>query len=194
MDNKKVNALFAAVVIVLAGVALMSMYQNMSRPVIQDSPEPDPSSMSLPENHPPLGAADRLMELEKMSAADPENAGYKTQIGNSYYDLGQYQKAAEAYESSLKLKPEDPSVETDLATCYHFLGQEDRALALLDKVLQSNPDFSQALFNKGIVLVDGKHDPKGALAAWKHLLDTNPGFPQRAQLEQRIRELTSTGN
>jgi hypothetical protein len=29
------------------------------------------------------------MALEQMSRADPENADYKTKIGNIYYDAGQ---------------------------------------------------------------------------------------------------------
>ncbi len=191
--NLKINALFAVVVIVLAGVALVSLYQSMSRPAIQDTPASDAANMGLPQNHPPIDAAGRMTELEKMSEGDPGNADYKTQIGNAYYDLGQYQKASEAYEASLRLRPGDAAVETDLASCYHFLGQEDKALDLLDKVLVSRPDFPQALFNKGLVLVEGKHDAKGGVAIWQRLLQTNPSFPQKAQLEQKIRELTTAG-
>jgi len=192
-EKKSTNILFAIVVLALAGVALSSMYLNMNRPVIQEAAQPDSANMRLPENHPPIDAVNRLMELEKLSASDPRNADYKTQIGNTYYDLGQYQKAIDAYEASLKLKPHDPGVETDLATSYHYLGQEDKALELLNKVLQYRPDFPQALFNKGIVLIDGKHDSNGGIAVWEYLLMSNPGFPQRAQLEQKIRELRSSG-
>ncbi len=180
-------------VLALAGVALFSMYQNMGKPVVQEAPASDPASTTLPENHPPLEAANRLTELEKMSAGDPQNADYTTQIGNTYYDLGQYQKAADAYEASLKLRPGDPGVETDLATCYHFLGQEDKALKMLNTVLQDRPDYPQALFNKGIVLIDGKHDPAAGIAVWESLLRSNPGFPQRALIEQKIRTLRSSG-
>jgi cytochrome c-type biogenesis protein CcmH/NrfG len=192
-DRKHVNFIFAAVVFLLAGVALASMYLNMNKPVVQEAPTPDPAEMKLPENHPSIDAANRLTELERLSAGDPQNADYKTQIGNAYYDLGEYRKAIDAYSASLKLKPQDPGVETDLATSYHFLGQEDKALELLNKVLQSRPDFPQALFNKGIVLIDGKHDTAGAIAVWEYLLKSNPGFPQRAQVEQKIRELQSSG-
>jgi tetratricopeptide (TPR) repeat protein len=192
-DKKSTNILFAVLVLALAGVALASMYLNKDRPVIQEAAAPDTAGMKLPENHPPLDVANRLNELERMSANEPQNAEYKTQIGDIYYDLGQYQKAIGAYEASLKLKPQDPGVETDLATCYHYLGQEDKALDQLNKTLEYRPDFSQALFNKGIVLVDGKHDTKGGIAVWEYLLKSNPGFPQRAQLEQKIRELRSSG-
>ncbi len=192
-NNPGVNLLFVCVILALAAVALVSLYQNMGRPPIQEAPAPDPSSMQLPENHPPLDVSKRLSDLEKMSQANPENPEYQTQIGNIYYDQGQYQKAIEAYEASLKLKPQDAGVETDLGTSFHFLGQEDKALEVLNKVLQYSPGFPQAMFNKGIVLLDGKHDAKGAIAVWEDLLRTNPAFPERAQLEKRIRDLRSSG-
>ncbi len=193
-SNTRINLLFATVVILLAGVALVSMYLNMDKPAVHDAVAPDPASVNLPENHPPVDAASRLTELEKLSADDPQNADYRTRLGDAYYDLGQYQKAIDAYGASLKLKPQDPAVETDLATCYHFLGQEDKALELLNKVLQYSPDFPQALFNKGIVLIEGKHDEADGVAVWEYLLKSNPGFPQKALVEQKIRQLRSSGN
>ncbi len=192
--DKRINLIFALAVIFLAGVAVVSMYMNMDRPVIHEGAVPDPENMNLPENHPPINTASRLTELEKLSADNPQNADYKTRIGNTYYDLGQYQKAIDAYEASLKLKPDDPGVETDLATSYHFLGQEDKALDLLNKVLQHNPDLPQALFNKGIVLIEGKHDEAAGIAVWEQLLKSNPSFPQRAQVEQKIRQFRSSAN
>jgi len=128
-----------------------------------------------------------------MSRSDPQNADYKVQMGNAYYDLGQYQKAIDAYQQSLAIRPQDPDVETDMGTCYHFIGQPDKALELFDHVLQYRPDFPQALFNKGIVLVEDKKDIRGGIAVWEELLRTNPSFPQKAQIEQRIRQLQSTG-
>jgi cytochrome c-type biogenesis protein CcmH/NrfG len=189
MNNAKkdLNLLFGIIILALAGVAIFAMRRNASLPVIEESP--DAANIQLPENHPPLEASRELSELEKMSTSDPQNADYRTRIGNLYYDLGQYQKAIEAYESSLQLRPKDAAVQTDLATCYHLLGQEDKALNLLNEVLKDDPGFFHALFNKGLVLIDGKHDIQGGVAVWEQLLRANPGFPKRAQIEQKIREL-----
>jgi tetratricopeptide (TPR) repeat protein len=81
-----------------------------------------------------------------------------------------------------------------MATCYHFKGQHDKALEILDRVLRYRPGFPQALFNKGIILQIGKSDNRGAVAAWEELLRVNPEFPQRAELEERIRQLRAAGN
>ena len=143
----------------------------------------------MPANNPPIDAAERLAALEKMSAQDPQNPDHQTQVANLYYDLGQYEKAADFYERSLKLRPKDPNAETDLAVCLHYIGQSDKALETLDAVLGYSPGFVQAMFNKGVILASAKKDTKGAINIWEDLLRSNPNYPQRSELEQRIRQL-----
>jgi cytochrome c-type biogenesis protein CcmH/NrfG len=194
LDSKTLNLILGSIVFLLAAVAGVFMYLNWDLPVIREAPSVGiGGDERLPENHPPIDSSTKLAALEQMSRSDPQNAELRTQIGNVYYDMGQYRKAADAYEESLKLRPQDAGVETDLATCYHELGQDDKALSIFDKVLEYKPNHPQALFNKGIVLQSGKKDPKGAVAVWEQLLRTNPDFPQRAELEQKISQLRSSG-
>ena len=193
-DRKPVNLILAAMVLGLGAWTIYYLGSDQGQtPVIQPPAANGlpPDHPPLPENHPPIDYAKDLMALEQMSRAAPENAEYKTKIGNIYYDVGQYEKAAEAYRQSLELKPQNARVETDLAACLHYLGNHDKAMELLDHVLQYSPSFPQALFNKGVVLHSGKKDVKGAIAVWEELLRSNPDLPQRAALEQRITELKS---
>ena len=73
--------------------------------------------------------------------------------------------------------------------CLHYIGQSDKALETLDAVLGYSPGFAQAMFNKGIILANAKKDTKGAIRIWEDLLRSNPDYPQRSELEQRIRQL-----
>jgi cytochrome c-type biogenesis protein CcmH/NrfG len=147
--------------------------------------------MQLPENHPPIDMANKVAALEQLAREKPSDSDIKTQIANAYYDMGTFDKAVQFYEESLRLRPNDPAVQTDLATSYHYLGQHDKALQLLEQVLKEHPGFAQALYNKGVILQDGKRDVAGAIAVWEALLRTDPNYAQRAELEKRISELKS---
>jgi len=190
--KRHINLIFGCVIGLLAVTSVTSMILERNRPPIREAAMPDlPAEVKLPENHPPIDSSARLATLEQMSRNDPQNPDPKVQIGNIYYDMGQYRKAIDYYQESLKLRPQDPSVETDMATCYHYLGDHDKALETLDRVLQYRPNFPQALFNKGVVLQAGKNDVNGAISAWESLLRSNPSFAQRAELERKIQQLKS---
>ena len=195
-SKRQANLILGGLMALLAGIAGVFLYINRGTgPEIlpaaaaglpQDHPQ-------LPKDHPPLDYAKDLIALEEMSRKDPQNSEYPTRIGDIYYDMGQYEKAVQAYGRSLQLRPRDPKVETDMATSMHMLGQHDKAVERLNKVLGYSPNFSQALFNKGVVLYSGMKDVKGAIATWEELLRVAPDFPRRADLEQRIRQLKASG-
>ena len=182
------NLLFALIVVGLLATAI-SFMSTSSEPT---RTSPGASAAQISETPPQIdnGALEKsVSSLEQLSSKDPQNAEYPTQIANLYYDAGDYGKAVEYYQRSLNLRPRDPNVETDLATCFHYLGQHDKALEILNKVLEYSPGFPQALFNKGIVLVNGKNDASSGIKVWEDLLRLNPDFPKRAEVEQRINQL-----
>ena len=184
-----INVVFACVVAALALTAFTFVYLNSDQRDIAPAETRNSPEATMPASNPPADAAERSAALEKMSAQDPQNPDRQTQVANLYYDLGQYEKAADFYERSLKLRPKDPNAETDLAVCFHYLGQNDKALETLDAVLGYSPGFAQAMFNKGVILASAKKDTKGAINIWENLLRSNPNYPQRSELEQRIRQL-----
>jgi tetratricopeptide (TPR) repeat protein len=192
LNKLGVNLIFACVVVALGVTAVIAISVGSSRPAIRPAATQETAGTQLPENHPSVEIANRLMSLEQLAAKDPQNADYRTQIANLYYDMGQYDKAADFYQQSLNIRPQDPRVQTDLATSFYYLGESDKALAALDRVLKYDPNFSQALLNKGVILVSGKNDVKGAIKVWEDLLRSDPNFPQKAELKQRIDQLKAS--
>ena len=126
MANVRMNLLFGSIVALLAATALVSAYLNAGRPAVQ-----------LPEGHPPLDTATRLQALEQMSRQNPDNADYKIQIGNAYYDLGQYQKAIASAKRGLEGNPDQST-----ALLYYQYGAAlsklesfDESIAMFEKVV-----------------------------------------------------------
>jgi cytochrome c-type biogenesis protein CcmH/NrfG len=145
------------------------------------------SVAALPSAQELRRAADRQATrlLEKLKT-DPTNATLLTNLGNLYYDAKQYSTAILYYERSLKAQPADTSVRTDMGTAYWYNGDADRAIAQLQKALADEPTKADTLFTLGVVEFQGKHDAKMAIATWRKLLDTNPGYENKEKVLQLI--------
>lgn len=128
-------------------------------------------------------AADPLLTQLKLN---PGSFDLLVQLGNLYYDGQSYPQAIEYYERALKVQPNNADVRTDLGTSYWYNGDPDKALASFDKSLAVRPNHPGTLFNVGIVKWQGKKDPKGAVVAWEKLLQTNPDYPQKEQVQSLI--------
>ena len=117
---------------------------------------------------------------------NPNTANVMVQLGNLYYDGQSFPQAIEYYEKALKVQPNNPDVRTDLGTAYWYSGDPDKALANFEKSLAIRPNHPGTLFNVGIVEWQGKKDPKAAVVAWEKLLQTNPDYPQKDQVQMLI--------
>jgi cytochrome c-type biogenesis protein CcmH/NrfG len=118
--------------------------------------------------------------------ANPKDTATLTKLGNLYFDAQLYPKAIEYYQRALDLAPSNVDVRTDMGTAYFYNGNPDRAVTEFQKSLSYQPTHAQTLFNMGVVKLNGKHDPQGAIAAWEKLLQTNPGYSERQKVSEMI--------
>lgn len=118
--------------------------------------------------------ARQISNLEQAAAERPNDASIWIQLGNSYYDTNQPQKAINAYERALAIAPGNPDVLTDLGVMYRVAGQPQKAVELFDKAIAAAPEHQIARLNKGVVLLHDLGDREGALRAWEGLLALNP--------------------
>jgi tetratricopeptide (TPR) repeat protein len=116
----------------------------------------------------------------------PNNAEVLVKLGNVYYDGQSFPQAIDYYEKALKIQPNNADVRTDLGTSYWYTGDADKALSNFQKSLAVRPNHPGTLFNLGIVEWQGKKDPKAAIVAWEKLLQTNPDYAQKDQVQMLI--------
>jgi cytochrome c-type biogenesis protein CcmH/NrfG len=152
-----------------------------ARPPQQQQTQPDLSSQQ----------ARNILALEQEVAVNPTNVEAWTQLGNVYFDTGNFAKAINAYTKSLELSPGNPNVLTDLGVMYRRNGQPEKALASFEKAMTVAPNHEQSRFNKGIVLRYDMNDREGAIKAWEELLKINPGAmaPNGQPLSEAIKSL-----
>jgi tetratricopeptide (TPR) repeat protein len=134
----------------------------------------------------PIVDESELRAYRDILARDPKNAQAAIKAGNLLYDAQRYVEAIGFYQQAFALTPGDISLSTDLGTALWYVGRADDALAQYEKSLALNATHAQTLFNVGIVRSDGKHDYRGAIAAWETLLRTNPGYSDARKVESLI--------
>jgi cytochrome c-type biogenesis protein CcmH/NrfG len=111
--------------------------------------------------------------LEKLKK-DPNNVALLTQLGAVYHATKQYKQAIEYYNKAVQLDPKNVVLRTKLASSLFRSGDADGAIAQLNQGLSIDPKDANSLFDLGIIKLQGKHDSKGAVAAWQELLKSNP--------------------
>jgi cytochrome c-type biogenesis protein CcmH/NrfG len=125
--------------------------------------------------------------------SSPNDAALLAKLGNVYYDTQQYSEAVKYYDRSLQGNPQNVNVRTDMGTAYWYMGDPDTAITQFQKSLSYNPDHPDTLYNLGIVKLQGKNDPVGALAAWEKLAKVDPAFAARANLSDKIAQAKQQG-
>ena len=133
-----------------------------------------PGTVSPPAT--PVVNDQELQAYRDILKADPKNVRAATELGNRLYDAGRYSEAIVYYEMAFKLDPKNVNLSTDLGTALWYSGKPNDALAQFDKSLAINPKHPQTLFNRGIVRMEGKKDPAGAIASWVELQAADPAY------------------
>jgi len=117
--------------------------------------------------------------LEKLKT-NPKDGTSLVQVAAIYHTSHRFKEAAIYYDRALQSDPNNVAVRTKLASSLYRDGDIDGAIAQLNRALKDQPSDANALFDLGMIKLQGKGDNKGALAAWQRLLKTNPQLsPER---------------
>ena len=111
--------------------------------------------------------------LEQLKS-NQNNSAVLMQLGAIYHTTHQFKEAAGYYGRAVEVDPKNVALRTKLASSLYRAGDVDGAIAQLNRALSYEPKDANALFDLGMIRLQGKQDSKGALAAWQKLLKTNP--------------------
>ncbi len=182
-------ALIALVVGFLGGIFYSALQSGPTRGVQTASAPPQ----STQQQQPGLSneQARNILRLEQEVAVNPSNIDAWTQLGNVYFDTGNFAKSINAYEKSLALSPNNANVLTDLGVMYRRNGQPEKAVGAFDRAIAVDPGHQQSRFNKGIVLRYDMNDREGAVQAWEELIKVNPNAtaPNGQPISEAIKDL-----
>ncbi len=131
----------------------------------------------------------RIAGIEEMLSKNPDNPTALVQLGNDYFDMGNFEKAIASYVKAIKLDPNNADVITDMGIAYRRLGKSAEAATCFRQALQVNAGHPTALFNLGIVLRDDLKDNAGALKAWEAFLESAKDSPFAVMVRPWVKQL-----
>ena len=184
-----------AVFCLLLGVALGCLFRASASPGGMDEADSSTgeSSAQSQSARPQFSPEEQRQMADQAVAplltalkASPDDFGTIVNVADLYYDGRQFSEAIQYYRRAAKIQPRNSDVLTDLGTSLWYSGDADQAIANFKRALKYRPGSPEALFNLGVVRWQGKMDPKGATQAWEELLQRNPNYPQRQQVEEYI--------
>lgn len=176
-----------------------------SRQTTGAQPQSSPNAAAVNPHAAMGGRAPSLEEMKQMAdrqaqplieklKGDPNNSAALVQLGAIYHTTHRFKEAAACYGKAVQIDPKNVAVRTKLASSLYRSGDVDGAIAQLNKALTYDPKDANALFDLGMIRLQGKQDGKGAVAAWQHLLKTNPEMSseRRAQVQKLMADVMTT--
>jgi len=174
-----------ATVCLLIGVALGYLFRGSeSRPAgSTQAPRAAAPSAGVSANSPmQMPSLDDMKQMADAKAkpllaqlqTDSNNSNLLIQVGDIYKSTHQFKEAVDFYNKALQAHPENVVVRTEMASCLFYSGDVDGAIGQLQASLHYDPRDANSLFNLGVIKWQGKKDAKGAVAAWRELLKSNP--------------------
>lgn len=146
--------------------------QTVSAGAAQPQSQPQASA---PQQQPISPEMQRhIMDLESVVIKEPKNRDALVQLGNAYFDNGQFSSSISAYEAALKLDAKDANVLTDCGVMYRAVGKFDKALEKFVQAQQVEPGHVNAMFNQGVVLNFDLHQHEEGLKVWRDLATLHP--------------------
>jgi cytochrome c-type biogenesis protein CcmH/NrfG len=153
---------------------VFSSFQSDSSTVAQNNRGGVPSQSVVQQGGLTPEQASAILALEQRVAANPADSSAWVELGNTYYDTSNFDKAIKAYTKYDELQPGNANVLTDMGVMYRSKGQPQEAIATFEKAIMADPRHELARFNKGIVQMYDLGDIPGAIASWEGVLQINP--------------------
>lgn len=132
---------------------------------------------------------DRVGELTRALDRDPENPEILMDLGNTYYDREDWDKAIKTYEKARRKAPKNPNLLSDLGAAHRNRGEFDLAVAYFQKAREANPDHWQSLLNWLLVEAYDRRDPRAAQPLMDEVKKRYPEIPQLDKIQEQITSL-----
>lgn len=127
----------------------------------------------------------KVAPLLEQLKQNPKDSDTLIKVGTLYLAARQFDESVIYFQKAVDVKATADAL-TKLANAQYYAGSGDKAMDTLNKALQIDPKYANALYNLGMLKWQVKGDVKGAIGCWEKLVKTNPNHPQVDQVKKMI--------
>jgi cytochrome c-type biogenesis protein CcmH/NrfG len=160
----------ALAVAVIAAVTVTGIARNA---------EPSPGA-------PLSDANDPFAFFEQRVRDHPHDLAARLDLGQRYLDAARVKDALVQYRAALAFDPEDAEANAKVGLILFLADRPRMALTWVDRALNTAPDYPEALFIRGWILLDGLDRPEDAVVSLERYLRLAPFGAERAEARRLI--------
>jgi cytochrome c-type biogenesis protein CcmH/NrfG len=117
---------------------------------------------------------------------NPKDANGHLALADAYSSAGASQLAAVEYLAVTQLDPANAEANTYLALLAFEAGQATQGKSMVDRVLAAHPNYPEALYVRGLILLVGLHQPQAAERDLTAYLAVAPSGSYRTAVETML--------
>ena len=118
-----------------------------------DDQETKPATDLQQSFNPNTQAITGMEQLKAQLAMNPNDFNLLSQLGDMYFESGQYFDATLIYDRAIIVNPMCADCYNDKGLASHYMGDTETAIESFDKAVEINPEYTNAWLSKGFVLV-----------------------------------------
>lgn len=133
--------------------------------------------------------SDTLDTLARRARQRPDDFDAQMAYASALMQAGEAVDALRAFDTAARLDPSAPAPKAYGGWLVFLAGLTEEALPRIDAAIAADPDYPDAHFFRGMVLLRGRNDRDGALVELRRFLDLAPTGTERDQVQQLVASL-----
>lgn len=134
-----------------------------------------------------------IEQLKTQLALNPNDFNLLSQLGDMYFENGQYFDAILVYDKALAANPMCADCYNDKGLASHYMGDTKTAIESFDQAIKIEPEYTHAWLSKGFVLVSvGRYQE--AIAPLNKVKDLDPNSSLAAEADKFLALIAERGS
>jgi tetratricopeptide (TPR) repeat protein len=130
---------------------------------------------------------DPLAFFEQRVRDHPSDVAARLDLADRYLQTGNVQGAITQYLATLQLDPRNAEAHANLGLVLFRAGRPQEALDAENQALKTDAGYAEALYFKGVILLDGLNRPAEAADAFRAYLNEAPFGSYRAEVQKLLK-------